>query len=178
MKGIVYTLFNDLVEEKFGLEVWDELLQRCAPESGGIYTASATYGDDELLGMVATLSEITGAPVPTLVSAFGEYSMQVFGQQFPMLFENRDAKSLLLSVHDVIHVEVKKLYPGALPPMFEYEDPAPDQLVMKYHSPRKLCAFAEGLIIGTGKHYGVEIQQTHTLCMHRGDDHCRFELQF
>ncbi len=178
MKGIVYTLFNDLVEERFGLAVWDQLLQRCEPASGGIYTAADTYHDDELVAMVGELSAITGVPAAALISAFGEFSLPVFARQFPQLFEGHDAKSLLQSVHEVIHVEVKKLYPGALPPMFDYEDPAPDRLVMCYRSPRRLCAFAEGLIKGAAQHYGVVIEQQHTRCMHRGDDHCRFELSF
>jgi hypothetical protein len=178
MKGIVYTLFNDLVEERFGLDVWDQLLARCAPDSGGVYTAAASYHDRELFDMVAALSEISGAPANDLVRTFGEYSMLAFGRQFPTLFEDHDAKSLLHSVHDVIHVEVKKLFPGATPPMFEYEDPATDRLVMLYRSPRKLCAFAEGLINGTAAHYDIDIRHQQSQCMLHGDDHCRFELHF
>jgi hypothetical protein len=35
MKGIIFTVFNKLVEEKFGLQVWDQLIQATKPASEG-----------------------------------------------------------------------------------------------------------------------------------------------
>lgn len=35
MKGVVFTTFAQLVEEKFGLDVWDDILDEADPESGG-----------------------------------------------------------------------------------------------------------------------------------------------
>ena len=38
MKGIVFTEFLDLVEEKFGLEMVDTIIEQSNLDSGGVYT--------------------------------------------------------------------------------------------------------------------------------------------
>ena len=178
MKGIVFNMFNEMIEEKFGFEMWDQLLESTKPDSEGIYTSTETYPDGELMGYVGALSEVTSLPVADLVGVFGEHCMTQFATLYPNFFAAKNAKEMLQSVDGVIHVEVRKLHPGVGLPEFEYEDPGPDQLVMKYRSPRKLCSFAVGLINGTATHYGIVIENKHSLCMNQGADHCRFELAF
>ena len=43
MKGIVFTEFFELVEDKFGLEVVQQIIDECKLESEGIYTSVGTY---------------------------------------------------------------------------------------------------------------------------------------
>ena len=52
MKGIVFTEFLDLVEDKFGLEMVDKIIQSSDLESGGIYTSVGTYKFSEMLQLV------------------------------------------------------------------------------------------------------------------------------
>jgi predicted hydrocarbon binding protein len=85
-------------------------------------------------------------------------------------------KPFLLTLDQVIHVEVRKLYSDAGLPEFKYQDENDNELVMLYRSPRKLCALAEGLMAGAAKHFNSDYQLKHDICMHNGDDHCRFEL--
>lgn len=177
MKGIVFTLFNELVEQQFGLEAWDSLLRNTGQD--GVYTAASTYPDEQILKMVGGLSEQSGLPAQTLVHAFGKFMLKGFVQQYPTFFQGDvTAKQLLKSVDGIIHIEVKKLFPDAILPSFEYEDPCEDQLVMIYRSDRKLCSLAEGLIDGTAEHFGASISRRHTECLLNGDDHCRLELTF
>ncbi|MFN2628903.1 MAG: V4R domain-containing protein [Gaiellaceae bacterium] len=49
---------------------------------------------------------------------------------------------------------------------------------MDYYSPRKLCAFAEGLLLGAGDHYGETVAIEQPKCMHRGDPRCHLEIRF
>ena len=177
MKGIVFTLFNELVEKAFGLKAWDDLLKRTGQD--GIYTAAQTYPDSAILSMVGGLSEQSGVPGGQLLRTFGEFMLKGFVDQYPTFFPaGMSAKELLMSVDGIIHVEVKKLFSEVQLPRFEYEDPAADRLVLIYRSKRQLCALAEGLIDGTAKHFGEKITRTQTLCTHSGSDHCRFELVF
>lgn len=175
MKGIVFTLFNDMVEENYGLEAWDQLLEKSGCD--GIYISSETYPDAELMALVGAASEMTNIPANALVKAFGEYMFPSFHEKYPTFFkEGMTLKSFLLTVDRVIHVEVRKLYPDAGLPDFEYQDENDNELVMLYKSPRKLCALAEGLIAGAAKHFNAKYQLKHDLCMHDGSDHCRLEL--
>jgi predicted hydrocarbon binding protein len=175
MKGIVFTLLNEMVEENYGLEAWDQLLQNASCD--GIYISTETYPDAELMALVGAASEMTNIPANALVKAFGEYMFPSFQEKYPILFkEGMTFKPFLLTVDRVIHVEVRKLYPDAGLPEFKYQDESDNELVMLYRSPRKLCALAEGLIAGAAKHFNADYQLKHDICMHNGDDHCRFEL--
>lgn len=176
MKGMVFTLLSEMVEERFGYEMWDDLIETTEPASEGIYVSSELYPDEELLAYVSAMSKALNVPANDLVFAFGEYMLGRFAQIHPEFFENHTVKSFLKTVHDVIHVEVKKLHPDALLPQFDYEDAAPDQLVMLYRSPRGLCALAEGLISGSARFFDEKVSSTHDICMHDGSDHCRLEL--
>jgi hypothetical protein len=178
MKGIVFNLLNDLVEQEFGMDVWDDMIDVTAPESQAIYTSVEVYPDEELLAFVGAIARHTDTDVGDVLRLFGKYMLARFAQIHPEFFQGHTAKSFLKSVHDVIHVEVRKLHPDVVLPDFEYEIPADNQLVMKYHSPRALCRLAEGLIDGAADHFGVDIALEHSACMHDGADHCILGLTF
>ncbi|MFH1571179.1 MAG: heme NO-binding domain-containing protein, partial [Gemmatimonadota bacterium] len=71
MKGIVCNVLNEMVEEQLGLETWDQVLTELSPASGGAYTATDTYDDEEVLAVVESLARRTGRPVPELLGDFG-----------------------------------------------------------------------------------------------------------
>ena len=177
MKGVVFNLLNEMVEEKFGLEAWDALLDTTGLD--GVYVATQTYPDEELLALVAAAEAATQIPARDLVRAFGEYMVPAFAKHYPVFFTDMpNLKTFLLTVDEVIHVEVRKLYPEAGLPEFRYEDKTDNELVMLYRSPRKLCDLAEGLIAGSAKHFGESYELEHEVCMHNGNDHCALKLRF
>lgn len=73
MQGAVFTAFSDMIIEKMGMEMLDDLIDLTNPESGGVYTAGGNYADSELFKMVGVLSEKTKVPAEDLVRAFGQY---------------------------------------------------------------------------------------------------------
>ena len=98
--------------------------------------------------------------VEDLVRAFGEYALEPLTGIYPdSVKEGTTLKDFLKSVDGIIQVEVPKLYPDAGIPEFTYEEPAEDQLVMIYKSPRNLPALVEGVIDGAAKSFGQEIQR-------------------
>jgi predicted hydrocarbon binding protein len=179
MKGIVFTTLANMVEEQFGLVTWQKILDQANPESGGIYVGTATYSDEEMMSLVATASEQLKIPINDLVKHYGKYLWATLASsQFQFVEQHDNLKDFLLSVHSVIHIEVKKLYPGAYTPDFRYESKDAEHLTMHYQSPRKLCYLAEGLIEGAAEHYQSSYTLDHDQCMHDGAEHCTFELSF
>ncbi len=180
MQGIVYTEFSELVIDKFGMKMWNDLLDEVQPESGGVYTSGMTYKDEEAIALITALSEKTGIPASDLLKVFGEV---FFGYLIKSLDLPEDLmsslKKFLKGIDDVIHKEVKRLNPEAYLPVIAYEDNGKDgELVLLYRSKRKLCALAEGLIFGAASHFNNTISIQHTTCMHKGADECRLELSF
>jgi hypothetical protein len=90
MKGIVFTSFNEMIEEEMGMTVWERILKQVNPESFGIYTAVADYDDQELFDLVQALSEITEISVNDLVKYYGTYLFTVLIKKYPIFAENVD----------------------------------------------------------------------------------------
>lgn len=176
MKGVVFDILRDMVEDNYGLEGWQSILDKAG--SDGIYVSTQTYDDAELMSLVAAASDITRIAVNELVFSFGEYMIPKFYQRFPNFFEDApNFIKFLVSVDQIIHVEVRKLFPDAGLPTFDYCDENENALTMIYKSPRKLCQLAEGLISGSAKHYKQGYKIIHDPCMHAGSDHCVLKVE-
>lgn len=176
MKGVVFNLLEEMVEQNFGVAVWDELLD--ATGQDGIFVSTESYPDEMLVALVVAAHEKSGIPINELVRSFGEYTFPKFYEQNKKFFTpGMSLKEFLLLVDRVIHVEVRKLHPDAALPQFDYIDDQDDELTMIYSSPRKMCMMAEGLICGAAKHFDTDYTLTHDQCMHDGADTCRLHLK-
>jgi len=158
MKGLIFTSFIDLVEDKFGLAVLDEIIAEANLPNDGAYTSVGTYDHIELINMVVALSKKTDIDVSDLVKVFGEYLFGVLAETHPIWLSGiNSAFELFEKVDGFIHVEVKKLYPDAKPPKFTCRRISENQLEMIYSSPRCLGDAAEGLIRGCAGFYDESI---------------------
>ena len=177
MKGIVFTEFLEMVEEKFSPAVVDDIIAACDLPSGGSYTAVGTYEHDEIVQLVGALSRLTGQPVPDLLRAFGRHLFGRFAAIYPQFFRGvHSAFAFLMNIETHIHAEVKKLYPDAELPSFECHLPGADRMEMVYRSSRPFAALAEGLITGCAEHFAEHISiDSESLS---GDGNCavRFRL--
>ena len=161
MKGMIFTEFLDLVEETWGLETSEHIIEASQLKSGGIYTAVGNYEAGELLAMVAHLSAKVKIPVADLQVVFGKRIFALFTRNYGRFFtEAKGAFAFLAGIEHYIHVEVRKLYPDAELPSFSYPQHAVNTLVMEYRSRRPMAHFALGLIQATVAHYGENITVT------------------
>ena len=158
MKGLVFTEFMQLVEDKFGEEMVEDLIDATNPASGGSYSTVGTYDHQELVNMVVELSARTGIEVPQLINTFGRHLAQVFSQKFGEFFAEVDnTLDFLKRIDNHIHVEVAKLYPDAELPVFRFEE-QPEVFHLYYESTRGLADLAQGLIEACAEHYGEQFQ--------------------
>lgn len=159
MKGIVFTEFLEMVEERFSLETADQIIEESDLPSGGAYTSVGTYDHREMVRLVSALSRHTGIAVPDLLKAFGEHLFGRFHEGYPHFFEGvTSALDFLKTIENVIHVEVLKLYPDAELPRFDCVSEEPGRLVLIYRSARHLEDLAEGLMVGCGRHFGSTLE--------------------
>lgn len=177
MKGIVFNLLQEVVVAEHGEAAWDALLTSAGLD--GAYTSLGTYDDAQLLALVAAASQALGLSERQVVRWFGVQAMPLFAERYPALFAAHDnARDFVLTLNDIIHPEVRKLYPGADVPEFDFDAADDEVLGMTYSSARKMCDFAEGLIEGAASHYGQHVDIEQPECMHDGAAHCRFRLRF
>ncbi|GJL65147.1 MAG: guanylate cyclase [Nitrospirales bacterium] len=158
MKGIVFTEFSEMVEEQFGDDMLDTIIEESNLPSGGSYTAIGTYDHTEILQLVTALSTATNIEVPKLVFAFGEHLYKYFFSHYPVFFNAAtNTFDFLESVENHIHVEVRKLYPDAELPSFDCRRIEPHQFEMIYRSTRPFADVAEGLITACCGHFHESI---------------------
>ncbi|WP_346882643.1 heme NO-binding domain-containing protein [uncultured Algibacter sp.] len=154
MKGIVFTEFLDLVEDKFGLEMVDKIITESQLDSQGIYTSVGTYKFSEMLQLLQHLSANTGITIDDLLLVYAEHFFSVLEDSYPgLLATYKDPIEMLASIENHIHVEVRKIYPDAELPTFIVEEKTKNSLIMIYKSSRAMHHFGLGLMNKTFKHF-------------------------
>jgi hypothetical protein len=157
MKGIVFTEFLELVENKFGLEIVQRIIDECELDTDGAYTSVGIYDHKDMFKMVGKLSEIKGIPVPELLTIYGEYFFNTLSNDYPQFMDKSNLFGFLDAVENYIHPEVLKLYPSAELPSFKAEVKSENEMILNYTSSKKLSDLAIGLIIGASKYFNEEI---------------------
>jgi hypothetical protein len=163
MKGIIFTEFIEMVEDKFGYQMVDDIIESSDLPSGGIYTSVGTYAHSEMVALVSELSQRSKIPVDALLKVYGKHLFGVLRNAYPQFFEKITSSFDFLELIDrYIHVEVLKLYPDAELPKFIIERISENILEMVYQSERKMSDLADGLLEATLEHYGEKatIQKT------------------
>ena len=159
MKGIIFTEFLDLVEEKFGLGMVDKIINQSNLESEGAYTSVGTYEFSEMLQLITHLSENTDISIDDLLMVYSEHLFKALVKAHPNLVEHyKDPMKLLASIENRIHVEVQKIYPDAQLPTFELEEQTDQHMVMVYKSDKALYVLGKGLMLETFKLFNVPVE--------------------
>lgn len=158
MKGIVFREFLQMVENQYGYNLVDQLIQDSKIKSNGAYTSVGTYSHKELFQLVAQLSKHSNISVEKLMTDYGEYAFYRFVKAYPKLTDSySNAFDLLSHVEDIIHVEVAKLYPNAELPSLKIIELTKKEMKLLYSSQRRMSHFAEGMILSCFKYYNEKV---------------------
>jgi hypothetical protein len=177
MKGIIFNLLQQVVTDAYGADLWDDLLE--SAELDGAYTSLGNYSDQELLRLVVVASKALNLPPDDIIRWFGEKALPLLAERYPAFFSSHSkTKPFLLTLNDIIHPEVRKLYPKADAPNFDFDEPSNNVLLLSYQSSRRLCSFAEGLILGAANYYRDSVSVVHDNCMKQGDPRCTLRCTF
>jgi predicted hydrocarbon binding protein len=171
VKGVLFNVVEDVVDETLPEATWDLALDRAC--LAGVYTSLGDYPDDDLAAIVGAVCERTGLAPEQVLHHVGLHGYRHLVERQPDLVEGiTDLGSLLHHLEDVIHPEVRKLHPEADPPSFEIRDVGPDRWEVDYRSKRQLCHLAEGLIAGAAVGFGTPCEIEQLRCVVDGADHC------
>jgi hypothetical protein len=182
VKGILFNLLEEVVVQEYGEDTWDEILDAAAPD--GAYTSVGSYPDEEFIALVEAIPTRLDQPSTEVLRWFGSCAIPLLAARYPIFFEGHTSTTgFLLTLNDIIHAEVRKLYPDAEVPTFEFDVPVqnghPDRrLIVGYRSRRQLCTLAEGFIEGAALQFGEHAAIEQTTCMSRGDGVCTIVCSF
>lgn len=175
MKGVIFTLLEEVVTNGFGADTWDALID--ASGVSGAYTSLGNYPDDEIEALVVAAVEALSLDRNAVLRWFGQKAIPILADMYPAFFTGAaDARTFVEGVNHIIHAEVRKLYPGAACPHFRLHADASGELVMDYLSTRRMCALAQGFVEGAAIWYQQPVEFRHTQCTEHGHSHCTFAL--
>ena len=181
MLGIVFSEFMDMVDDTFGPEVLDQLLDIAENQldSNGDYTAVGNYDHGEMLVLVTELSKSSGISVADLVEAYGKHLFGRFHHRYPAFFEEiNGTMDFLAGIENRIHKEVRKLYPNAELPTFEVSRAAEDTMTLVYSSERPFARLAKGLIDGCTEFFKDGVKVAYEDLSDGAMTKARFELSY
>lgn len=154
MKGIILSEFVEFLEISLGPDKAQIVINKAGVDSGGAYSRVGQYDYQELIQLLTQAAAETEIEASELVNQFSHHLFMVFKRDYNLFFEGVDsAAQMLTQIDNHIHVEVKKLYPDAELPKFEYVKTG-NHLVLDYSSPRPLAAVAHALVMACIKYFG------------------------
>jgi len=161
MKGIVFTEYIEFVENSYGFETTQQMIDNSNLSNDAVFTSVGTYDPTEFVKMVLKLSEIVNAEVSELLIAYGKYLFNRFSELYPHFFhEGLNIFDFINKIDDYIHVEVKKLYPDAELPMVKTVKRNDNMIEIVYNSQRRFGDFAHGLLLGAVSYFNVDVEIT------------------
>jgi Haem-NO-binding len=170
MKGVLFTVLEEVVVERFGEDTWDAVLRRSGVD--GAYTSLGDYPDAELSSVVQALADELGLPANDVLVVGGTLAFPVLVTRHSYVMEGlKTWKDVLIHLGDIIHPEVRKIYPRADAPEFVITA-VEGGVHLEYFSKRRLCRLAEGLVRGTGDWFSTPVAVEHLSCIEQGDPSC------
>lgn len=172
MHGLIHLELKRFVEERFGAKAWGELTHRAGLASE-IYTPLRSYPDEQMLALVGEAVTMTGFSASSLLEEFGEALVPTYLSIYGNLVKP-EWRTLEVIEHteETIHRVVRMRHPGAEPPRLHAQRTKPNEVVLTYDSPRRLCAVARGIVKGVAKQFEEVVTIDETKCMHHGDPAC------
>ncbi len=171
----MFNLLESLVVADHGETAWDAVLETA--NASGAYTSLGNYPDAELAQLLEAVMALRGEASGGY-RWFGRGSIPFLARRYPVFFTpHTTTTQFLLTLNDIIHTEVRKIYPGADVPVFDFEL-VPGGVALGYHSQRRLCQLGSGLIEGAADHFHERVTIEQPECMLRGDVKCLLVCTF
>lgn len=156
LKGIIFNVTEMAVVAELGEDMWDTLLDDAGVD--GVYSAIGDYPTSDLAAISAAAAARLGLDLAATLQWVGERVVPPLATRYPGFFDScEDSISFLSTLEEVIHREVRKLYEGAEPPTILVESLGGGRALVTYKSVRCLDALAEGMLVGTARHFGERV---------------------
>ena len=134
VKGLVFTTFYSHVEERYGLDMLEDIIEDADLPNKGAFTSVGTYPFQEMVALVTALTRRTGKPLAVVLEDFGHDCFGKWVGYVPAHFENKNLFDILEGIDDFHEYEVRKLYPDAELPSFKVQSRDDRLLVLNYFS--------------------------------------------
>ena len=177
MYGLVNKAIEDFVTQRFGVEIWERILEKAGLD-GEVFISMKSYPDDWTYKLVGAGSEVLGLPADDVLTAFGEHwigFMQRAGYGQHLKACGRTLPDFLRRL-DNMHAHIGLTFADSKMPSFRCTEIAGQRLQVDYYSARSgLTPMVVGLLRGLGAFFGVAVQVEIAQSRALGADHDQFQ---
>ena len=179
MKGHIFNLLEEFIIEVSDLSTCQQILNQCSFDISEGYVNTITYPDEQLYEIVAHTVESLGISTRDAHIAFGKWIMPHLAKLVPEdMMSYSHARYFLQTLDDIHRVELKKLYPDATPPTFQYKEADARHAVLTYISTRGLFDLVEGCLEGVADYFDTPMdiaRQENKTSDHAYDFHIEYK---
>ena len=180
MYGIVNKAMKEMVEEEYGVEVWENIKDESGVQMED-FLSNEAYDDSVTFDLAIAASKVLKADLSTVLEAFGEYwILQTGMHNYGSLMEagGDDLQEFLENLPN-FHSRVMLMFPNLQPPEFRISDIEEGSLHVHYYSHRTgLQDFVRGLMKGLGKMFNKEVSVELIRSRENGHDHEVFHVNW
>ena len=157
MKGPIVCCLNEMTVEKFGTDVWQNVLEKSNFSKDAEFKAIDDIPDGKFMELIDNLCNDVSLGLDDIADSFGEYWAVTYAPRMYRCFflGIKSAKDFLLRIDTVHDIMARAI--NASPPKFSYEINE-NSLIMTYESKRNLIPFFRGLLKGVGKHFNEQLE--------------------
>ncbi|MFD3003468.1 heme NO-binding domain-containing protein [Pontibacter toksunensis] len=178
MHGSIFVLLKRFVESLYGYSTWVNLLEtsgvRHAP-----YHMNEMYPTSEIFAIVGKASELMGIPPHQIMEMYGESLVPdlllIYKKYMRPEWRTYD---MLLNTEKTVHAAVRKEDGRTSPPMLLVTKKGERQLIVDYHSKRRMGGVAVGIIKGIARYYDESDKVEVTLMTPIGEERVQIVVDF
>jgi hypothetical protein len=180
MQGVIYKSIEDMVVAGHGAETWAAILKRAGVQDPA-FVGMSRYPDELAGRIVGAASAILGAAPEDIMRAFGRHwtthtAPTYYGDL--MAFAGNSFLEVVKNL-DQMHARISLIFPNYKPPSFRVEELGAGKLRLHYSSERAgLGPVVEGMMIGLGDRFGVDVQIKPERSRNDGHDHDEFVVTY
>lgn len=171
MYGLVNKAIKELVVSNHGEEKWSEICQ-LSDFVEEDFVGLQSYPDELTFTLIANASNVLNTHSEKLLEAFGEYWILYTANEGYSEMLNLAGNTFVsfLNNLDLLHYQVNNIMPNLVPPQFTTRNQQSNSIELEYRSHRiGMIPMLNGLLIGLGKRFNLEVHVTQIEFLAQGD---------
>lgn len=178
MIGSVLVRMQAYMKETLGESEWKELLKKAGLPEDKIYRTISFYPEDELDRLMDVACEKIAIDRDVLFKKLGfDFGMYVLETYKMMFFSSWGALEVIEKAAPKVYKSIQYVDLRAPKTSFESERISPDEVIVRYRSARKNCAYILGIIDAVGEHFNEKLEVYHTRCQKNKSDECEIHVK-
>ena len=154
MHGSMFVLLKRFVEARHDHSTWVRLLEETGVDHTS-YHIQEVYPTHEIFALINRLSEYTSQSAFDVMEQFGEFMvpdlMLLYSKYVDPAWRTYE---MLLNTEEAMHGAVRRQDSRANPPKLLVTKKGERQLIIDYHSKRRMAGVAIGIIRGIASYFG------------------------